>query len=130
MCSEVHAQLQAQIRNEVHSLREELLKERQASLKREVDEYFYDPNNTTVSVTPQSKTTEIITSLMCYLPASDGTITLGERTIPVAQGFTLLNDLRIRLNDQEKRKLTQTSATKGQIFLELFGYEVPINGVY
>ncbi len=128
MCSEV--QLQAGILDEIRRLRQEHEKSRLGWLRREVDEYFSNPNGTSVDVTPQSKNTEIITSLICYLPASDGNIFLGDRQIPVAQGFTQLIDLKIRLGDKEKRNLTQTSNTKGLIFLELFGYEVPDAGVY
>lgn len=115
-----------------HMMRmEALVKKLQRDIPVYVEEYLYAQGATTLTVQPQSQNLELITNVFAVVTAAGGaTLTIGDRTIPLPQGNTLLPLGRygLLLNNGDTRTITQTAA--GLLGLELIGIELPDKGVF
>lgn len=124
-----HSHLESMLNDHMSRL-EHMIKKMQRDIPVYVDERLYMQNATTLTLLPQSQNLELITGLLAVVTASGGaTLTLGDRTIPLAQGNTFFNlaGNGFLLNNGSTRQIVQTVA--GELGLELFGIELPDKGV-
>lgn len=104
------------------------IKKQLRTLPKWVDEYLYQPSGTTLTVKPQSRNVEKITSICCYCQNGSAYLILGDRTLPLSQGLTIMENLGFLLKPDDKRTLNQ--ATAGILWLELFGEEMGDQGLF
>ena len=112
---------------------EQMIKKMQRDIPPIVDEYLYMQNATSLILQPQSQNLEMITGIFAIVSAAGGgTLQLGRRIIPLAQGNNFLpvgtdNDGMLLINT-DLRQITQNQS--GLLALELFGVEMPDKGAF
>lgn len=88
-----------------------------------IDEYGSASAATQLSVGPQTNNPVLITSMFVVCSAAAGTVQIEDRAIPVVQGTTSF--MGLSLIRREARPATLTTATPGNLYMELMGYEFP-----
>jgi hypothetical protein len=93
-----------------------------------VDERLYLNNAAALTLQPQSRNLELITSMLAQITNGPATLTIGDRVLPLPQGVTYWNGLSWFVTYEQARTLVQASA--GVISLELMGHEIPTRGAW
>lgn len=88
-----------------------------------VDEYAQGSGVTTISVGPQTNNPVLITSIFVVCSSGTGSVQIEDRIIPVVQGTTSF--MGLSMIRREARAATLTTATPGNLYMELMGYEFP-----
>jgi hypothetical protein len=93
-----------------------------------VDERSYLQSAASLTLQPQSRNLELITSMLAQVTSGPATLTIGDRVLPLPQGVTYWNGLSWFVTYEQVRSITQ--ATVGVLSLELMGHEIPTRGAW
>jgi hypothetical protein len=96
-----------------------------------VNEYFTDNASTTIYVKPRTHNLELISTVYVYIQfvgaSGFGTLTLGDLSIPVPQGWSTFENMKLLLTETSKRQLASGGAS-GTMTLILMGEDLADKG--